>query len=437
LAGFTPQPARERGLIRVLIADVLPDARDNVEVLLKGEEGIEVIGVASDGQTAISLARESKPDIVLLDAELPGIKGVRTAELLSEQVPTAAIILMAGQPDMATIRHAMQAGARDFLAKPLRRDDLVASVRNVFGLDRAQRAGQPATTSEPAVAKRDKGKIICVFSPKGGVGRTTVAVNLAIALRTLTGKRVALADCNLPFGDVGIAMNLVAKKTMADLLPSISDLSPETMNSVLAVHESGVRVLLAPTRPELAELFQPDHLKHIMEALRSEHDYVVVDTWTSFHEVILAVFDLSSEIVLLTTLDMPAVKNIRMFLEVCEALKYPKDHVLLVLNRADSTGGLRVEDIEESIQHKVAANIVSAGPLVTSAINRGVPFLTSDPEAAISRDILNVARLVLHPEDRNLPEETGAAAPEENGAKPVPARRPGLRRLVPSFQAKR
>ena len=424
-------------MIRVLIADALPEARDNVEVLLQDEDGIEVVGVASDGRTAVSLAREIKPDIVLLDAVLAGISGLRTAELLGEQVPGVAIILMSGQADMAMVRRAMQAGARDFLPKPLRRDDLIASIRSVFDVEVRQRAGRPADNDEESEGKRTKGKIICVFSPKGGVGRTTIAVNLAIALHNLTGRKVALADCNLPFGDVGIALNLVAKKTIADLLPSMGELSPEVLNSVLVEHESGVRVLLAPTRPELAELFQPDHVKHILEALRAEHDYVVVDTWTSFHEVILAVFDLSSEIVLLTTLDMPAIKNIRMFLEVCEALKYPKNHILLVLNRADSTGGLRVEDIEESIQHKVAANILSAGPLVTSSINRGVPFMMSDPDSPISRDVGNVARLVLHPQDREVKEESGVAVPEESGARPVAARKPGLRRLVPSFQAKR
>jgi pilus assembly protein CpaE len=424
-------------MIRVLIADVLPEARDNVEVLLKGEVGIEVMGVASDGQTAISLAREIKPDIVLLDSHLAGTTGIRTAELLREHVPTAAVIVMSRDGDLSVMRRAMQAGARDFLPKPLKREDLVGSIRSVFDLESQQRAGRPSGDGEePADKRPTQGKIVCVFSPKGGVGRTTVAVNLAIALRTLTGRRVALADCNLPFGDVGIAMNLVAKKTMADLLPNTSELSPEVMSSVLSVHESGVRVLLAPTRPELAELFQPDQLKHILEALRSEHDYVVVDTWTSFHEVILAVFDLSNEIVLLTTLDMPAVKNIRMFLEVCEALKYPKDHVLLVLNRSDSTGGLRVEDIEESIQHKVAANIISAGGLVTSAINRGVPFLMSDPDAPISKDITNLARLVLHPEDREAMQAIRADAPEESTTKPAQPKKPVLRRLVPSFQGK-
>jgi len=419
-------------MIRVLIADVLPDARDHVEVLLKGESGIDVVGVAADGQTAIFLAREIKPHIILLDSQLAG-SGFRTAELLGEHVPSAGVIVMSRQPDMTMMRRAMQAGARDFLPKPLRREDLVASVRSVYELQQQQHAGPPGAP-KPNTAEPRQGKIICVFSPKGGVGRTMVAVNLAVALKNMTGRRVALADCNLPFGDVGIVMNLVAKKTMADLLPSMADMSPELLDSVLSVHESGVRVLLAPTRPELAELFQPDHVKHILEALRAEHDYVIVDTWTSFHEVILAVFDLSSEIVLLTTLDMPAVKNIRMFLEVCEALKYPKDQVLLVLNRADSTGGLKVEDIEESIQHKVAANIISAGPLVTSAINRGVPFTMSDPDAPISRDIAGVVRLLLHPDDRERAETASALVTEENGA--VLPRKPVLRRLVPSFQSK-
>jgi len=419
-------------VIRVLIADVLPDARDQVEVLLRGEEGVEVVGVASDGQTAVSLAREIKPDIVLLDAELAGA-AFRTADLLAHGLG-CGVVVMSRQPDMGMMRRAMQAGARDFLPKPLRREDLITSVRNVHELERQQRTTHTGTRVEVAAEPR-KGKVICVFSPKGGVGRTTVAVNLAIALRNLTAGRVALVDCNLPFGDVGIAMNLVAKKTMEDLLPNMAEMSPELLHSVLAVHESGAHVLLAPTRPELAELFQPDHVKQVLEVLRSEHDYVVVDTWTSFHEVILAVFDQSSEIVLLTTLDMPAVKNIRMFLEVCDALKYPKDQVLLVLNRSDSTGGLRVEDIEESIQHKVAANIISAGPLVTSAINRGVPFMMSDPDAAISRDITNVARLVMHPGDREVAEPAAAVVTEENGA--VAGKKPVLRRLVPSFQTKR
>ena len=310
--------------------------------------------------------------------------------------------------------------------------DLITSVRTVYeqGALRRSRLLDPSGES-PATVRATNGKVICVFSPKGGVGRTTMSVNIAIAIRQLTGRRVALVDCNLPFGDIGIVMNLAATRTIADLLPNIAELTPELVEPILRDHESGVRVLLAPTRPELAELFQPEHIRRIFEVLRRCYDYVIVDTWPSFQEVILALFDCSSEIVLLTTLDMPAVKNIRMFLDVCDGIRYPKEHVTLVLNRADSTGGLRVEEIEESMQHRVAANLVSGGELVTASINRGVPFILSDPDAPISRDVFAVATMLLRSEDRDAIAQTPAPAP-------VPAKRPsGFGRLVTGFQSRK
>jgi pilus assembly protein CpaE len=172
-------------------------------------------------------------------------------------------------------------------------------------------------------------------------------------------------------------------------------MTPEVLDSVMVTHSSGVRVLLAPARPEVAELFTADHMKAVLQALQRDFDYIVIDTWTTFQDLMLTVFDLAERIVLLTTLDIPAVKNIRMFLEVCEALGYSHDKVSLVLNRADSTGGINVEDIEESLRHKVAARLVSAGPLVTASINSGVPFVVSQPEAQISRNVFQVARDLL------------------------------------------
>src|SRR5262249_19761713 len=153
-------------------------------------------------------------------------------------------------------------------------------------------------------------------------------------------------------------------------------------------------------------------VKQILQALRRTHEYVIVDTWTTFQEVILGIFDVSSEIILLTTLDMPAIKNIRVFLDVCDAIQYPKDRVFLVINRADSSGGLSIDDIEESVPHRVSATLVSAGPLVTSSINRGVPFMITDPAAPISQNITDLARLLLRPEDQaEAPAEVVQAEP--------------------------
>jgi pilus assembly protein CpaE len=296
----------------------------------------------------------------------------------------------------------MLAGARDFLVKPFGADELANTIRRVYELDSDRRARIAALARppgrEPSVRK---GRIITMFSPKGGVGRSVISVNLAVAIRVLTGARVALADCNLQFGDIGIMLNLAGNKTIQDLLHrEAEEMGPEVLDSVMVTHSSGVRVLLAPARPEVAELFTADHMKAVLQALQRDFDYIVIDTWTTFQDLMLTVFDLAERIVLLTTLDIPAVKNIRMFLEVCEALGYGHDKVTLVLNRADSTGGISIEDIEESLRHKVAARLVSAGPLVTASINSGVPFVVSQPDAQISRNLFAVARELLTEADR-------------------------------------
>jgi pilus assembly protein CpaE len=213
-------------------------------------------------------------------------------------------------------------------------------------------------------------------------------------------------------------LNLAANKTIQDVLHREADeLTPEVMSSVMVTHTTGVRVMLAPSRPEVAELFTAEHMKAILQTLQRDFDYIVVDTWTTFQDLMLTIFDMSDRIVLLTTLDIPAVKNIRMFLEVCEALGYGRDKVMLVLNRADSTGGINVEDIEESLRHQVAARLVSAGPLVTASINSGVPFVVSQPDAMISRNVFHVARQVLTEADaqRLDPEDIPAVAAPRAG----------------------
>ncbi|MBM2810516.1 MAG: response regulator receiver protein [Chloroflexi bacterium] len=395
-------------MIRLLVAGGTADERSLVANMLLPQSDIDV--VLADAASTLSTARESNPQVVVINADPSGTDVAVTIDSLTTSLPTVAVILLSVHTGLNEVRSAMRAGARDVLSNPPNADELLASIRSAFELGAQRRASFSQTLDSKAEQPRTAGKIICVYSPKGGVGKSTMAVNLSIALRSLTNGLVCLVDGNLPFGDIGIMMNLVAKKTIADLIPTVNDLSPEVLDSVLVGHESGVRVLLAPTRPEFAELIQGDHIKKILEALRSQNDYVVVDTWTSFHEVVLAVFDMSQEILLITTLDMPAVKNIRTFLEVAEALRYPKDQITLVLNRADSTGGLRIPDIEESIQHKFGANLVSAGALVTSSINRGRPFLMSDPDAPISKNVMELARRVLQPADRETLGQTETPA---------------------------
>jgi pilus assembly protein CpaE len=236
---------------------------------------------------------------------------------------------------------------------------------------------------------------VAVFSPKGGVGRTTVAVNLAIAAATELGKSVVLMDGSFQFGDVGVLLNLNPKnKSIADLVPELEQGEPESLDTFVINHSAGVRVLLAPPSPEMAELITPIAVRRVLEALRRQHDLVVVDCTSWFNDTTLAILDAADVVLTMLSLEITSIKNMRLFLEVAEQLGYEHGKVKLVLNRADSSLGIRVADVENSIGRKVDHTIVSDGRSVVYALNRGVPFFLSNREAQVSQDILRLAQSV-------------------------------------------
>ncbi|MGH2408260.1 MAG: AAA family ATPase [Candidatus Limnocylindrales bacterium] len=388
-------------LITVLIVDDIPQTREYLGKLLGFEGDIEVVGEAASGAEAIAMGLSLEPAVVLMDINLPDMDGITTTERLAARLPSAAIILMSVQGEADYLRKAMLAGAREFLVKPFSADELVTSVRTVYARER-EKAGRITERSpsrnghnEPRPTTHAAGHLVSVFSPKGGVGRTTVAVNVAIAAVTLLGKKVCIVDASLQFGDVGVLLNLSPKnKTVGDLIvDGVPDL--DSLESTLVTHSSGLRVLLAPPSPETAELVTAGALKQIFEALRQSHDLVVVDSWPWLHETTLSLLDLSDEIAAVMTLEITNIKDIRIFLELADQLGYPHEKVRLVLNRADAAIGIRVSDVEASIGRKIDETIVSDGRVVVHALNRGVPFMISQPQAQVSQDILRLARSLI------------------------------------------
>jgi pilus assembly protein CpaE len=387
--------------IRVLIVDDIPETRDHLTKLLSFESDIEVVGAAASGAQALELAAQLLPGVVLMDINMPDMDGIAATERMSSEVPDAAVVMMSVQGEADYLRRSMLAGAREFLVKPFSSDELTASIRQVYAreVEKANRRaaapvmapGGPAAGAAGGGRDRD-GQIVAIFSPKGGVGRTTIAVNMAIAAATELGQTVVLVDASFQFGDVGVLLNLNPKnKSIADLVPELEAGEPESLDTFVINHSAGVRVLLAPPSPEMAELITPTVVKRVLEALRREHDLVIVDCTSWFNETTLAILDVADTVLTVLSLEITSIKNMRLFLEVAEQLGYEQSKVKLVLNRADSSLGIRVTDVENSIGRKVDHTIVSDGRSVVYALNRGVPFFLSNRDAQVSQDILRLA----------------------------------------------
>lgn len=241
------------------------------------------------------------------------------------------------------------------------------------------------------------GKSVVLYSPKGGGGKTTLAVNLAVLLREQTGKSIAVVDCSYPFGDVGVMLNMEPKRTIVDLLPHINELDGEILESILQPHASGVKVLLAPPTPEETELITAEHVSLVIGALRELYEYIIIDTHPAFTEVSISALDTADVILVVTPLEVPALKSVRQFVDTAvQKLGYTMDKMAVVVNKATAgaASGLNLNDVQSLVGAKVVASIASDETLALSAINHGVPFAISNKESQLYRDLFVLAKLI-------------------------------------------
>ncbi len=389
--------------IRVLIVDDIAETRENVSKLLQFESDIEVVGTARTGREGIDLAREIKPDVILMDINMPDMDGITATETICREVSFSQIVILSVQGDPNYMRRAMLAGARDFLTKPPTVDDLNAAVRRAGAISQEARAkARPVSTTTASVVGQNSlqispvsyGQVIVVYSPKGGVGCTTVAANLAVTLQN-DETPVALVDGNLQFGDVAVILNEQGKNSIADLAPRADELDPEIIEEVMIPHvKSGISVLAAPYRPEYAESITGDQFSSVIDYLRRIYSYIVVDTSTNLEDINLAAIDASDVVILLTTQDIPAIKNARLFLELADVLHIDRSRILFVMNRFDKRIGITPEKIGDSFKHEIVAVLPEDTRVVLPSINRGVPFMLGDKSRPIIRSYLSLTAVV-------------------------------------------
>jgi pilus assembly protein CpaE len=248
-------------------------------------------------------------------------------------------------------------------------------------------------------AKVTQGQIITVFSPKGGVGCTVLAANLAIALQHATQKRVALVDYSLQFGTIGSLLNVQSIHNLAELVPHYEAIDSTILGDVMVTHSSGVQVLLPPATLDQVEQVTTESLLGILEGLRSQFDYVVVDTWHAVEDATLAVMGMSDTVLLVTTPEVPALHTTRRFLDMIKDYPDLRGKPRLLVNRHPSKGGVELAEIERSLGMPALATLPSDGQMMTLAINQGVPVLPKNLNSVAGRNLSKLAALLAEPSD--------------------------------------
>jgi pilus assembly protein CpaE len=388
--------------IRVMIVDDVSETRENVRKLLQFESDVDVVGVARTGKEAIQLSQDLNPDVVLMDINMPDMDGIKATEEIRKKQPAIQVIILSVQGDQNYMRRAMLAGARDFLTKPPMGDELISAIRGAGAMAQTERSKSVQVQVAPIAGNTGailgyggpKGKIVTIYSPKGGTGCTTLAVNLAITLNN-EDTRVALVDGNLQFGDVAVFLNEQGKNTIIDLAPRAEELDPEIVEDVMLKHAaSGLHVLAAPSRPEYAERVSSNQFAKVLEYLRQMYAYVIVDTAAHLTDATLSAIDVSDLIVLVTTQDIPSIKNCRLFLDLLQTLGIERDRILFIMNRYDKRINITPDRVADNLKQEVVSIIPLDEATVTKAVNRGIPFVLESKNQPAARGVFSLAEHV-------------------------------------------
>jgi pilus assembly protein CpaE len=372
-----PQKSKDRlkdEIIQVMVVDDIAQTRENIVRSLSFHAYIQVVATASNGKEAIQLARSKCPDVVLMDVNMPDMDGLTATAGVRKVSPASQIIILTVQDDLDYMRRAMMVGARDFLTKPPLIDELVTAVQHANEFAKQEKAKLAAQQpAQSAAAQRSRGKIITIYSSKGGTGRTSLAANLAVTLSN-SETRVVIVDGDLQFGDVAVMFNEPEKTSVLDLALRAEELDPEFVESVLVSHRSGVKLIGAP-RPEEAEEIRSEQFEKMLRFLSTLFAYVIVDTSTHLSETTLAAIDASDLLLVVTLQDIPSIVSTRRFLDLVPQLKIPSQRLLLVMNGFDERVNISPEKVNKTFQQEIAALIPLEQQVVIPSINRGLPFM--------------------------------------------------------------
>ncbi len=413
--------------VRILIVDDNPVTIENVARLLDFEPGLEVVGTAKNGREGVQRARELRPNVVLMDINMPDMDGIEACRQIGQSSPASRVMMMSVQSDLAYFKQAMNAGAREFLIKPFDYDELVNAIRRVNAADptpielAALAAPAPAVGADGqavGAVKLTRGVLLAVFGAKGGVGCSTIASNLAIVIHKSREADVLLIDGDVYFGVLDALLDLQPSHRLLGLLDVFDPEDQVMMLRMMTAHSSGISVLAGPERPELGELVQPEDFLAMLETLCQWHDYVVVDLGSSYNSITQPVLDLADRVILTLTPAITAVKNTHLLLNTASMKTYSLEKVIPLLNKFNSNWGITAEAVGNAIGRPVDLVIKADRASAVAAANRGTPLIFHAPRSPVTKSLIDLEKLV--PDIGKLADELTEAARRKDESAPPP-----------------
>lgn len=371
--------------IKVLLVDEMVDSRTALKRLLTSSS-MTVPAEAANGTEAVGFARDARPDAIVVSLEEPVTRPLKSIEALAIAAPDTPVVVVSSLDDREYLRRAMIAGARDFIGRPSAEAELEKTIATLVETERKRRS-----LSQDVLDNGQRGELIAVFSGKGGIGKTTLATNLGVAM-AMEGKdkRVAVVDMDVLLGDVAIMLDVTPERTIGDLVPLIDKLDPELLRSFLHVHGSGVKVLCAPTRVEDSESLNPDRVKRILDVMARTFDYVIIDLPRTFDDRVVTTLDMANLVLLLTTYDVPCLKSTKVCLDTLRGWRYTEEKLKLVVSHANRQNGLAPGEAERALDYPIYWKVPS-DYAVAGTSNLGKPFVHSQPTTKLAQNVVGLS----------------------------------------------
>ena len=384
---------------------------------LNSQNEFTLVDVLASKEMLSRQIRAVEPDILLVDSQLGNESTMDIIDDLALQFPTAAVVAILPNNDPLVAQQVMLAGARAFLITPFSQINLVSTLRRVTELEgRRQQTQSYLPTQLPETTRPLRS--VTFYCPRGGTGVTSLAANTAIALAEETGKKVLLFEGKVFFGHLEVMLNLKVQNALSDLIPHAANLDENLIRDVVAVHPSGIHVLLAPSNAQIAQGIRAEDIYNIFIGVSRYYDYVVVDAGGPLNDISVTLMDATDRILLVTTPDLATLHDTSRFIQLSRSLSYPSEKILMILNKAGIEGGVKLKDIEAVLHDQVYHQIANDPANVLRSINRGIPFLVYYPRSSASKSVQQLAQSLAAIKIREVGHE-GIPVSSENAGRDI------------------